>query len=457
VTVCAWCFLVPAAQQRPPDYSRLSGYVVSSDTAYVMMSAQPVAGDRIMNLSWAPTGMFLLATRSDTGSPSSFRGAVLGQNPPEAPETSVILYNLETKKSASIWKGRADVFGLESIAWLSGTNEAVIVSREKLRTEDPENPMPSRQTVWLLDANHGSMSAIMTQDQRSGSPTCGVLASPAKPFALICLLNGGMQAEVVGPNATSRPNAMQFSYRYLSRDGSLGKLIDMGPVGLTGSWSADGTMPLVVKRERDNGKVKITAFKMQPETAQLEPDPTKQAWKPVDMPVKAEITAGKIVLDGKDKLIRSAWLVGSSNSSRAIIANDASAALVSPTQNAVAYISDGVALIRPIVKIPGKAFLEALAAAERSRLMSNAKQVALAAIMYGSDYDDVLPGSGSNIGDILNPYARNSDIFDGLNYTFKGGSMSDIKDPAHTSLGYVQGSGGRAVIYADGHVEWVPG
>jgi hypothetical protein len=35
-------------------------------------------------------------------------------------------------------------------------------------------------------------------------------------------------------------------------------------------------------------------------------------------------------------------------------------------------------------------------------------------------------------------------------------SVKDVECPATTQVGYVRGSGGRAVIYADGYVEWLP-
>jgi hypothetical protein len=39
-------------------------------------------------------------------------------------------------------------------------------------------------------------------------------------------------------------------------------------------------------------------------------------------------------------------------------------------------------------------------------------------------------------------------------YTFGGGSLASIDAPAETIIGYVTGPGGRAAIYADGHVKW---
>jgi hypothetical protein len=88
-------------------------------------------------------------------------------------------------------------------------------------------------------------------------------------------------------------------------------------------------------------------------------------------------------------------------------------------------------------------------------VLSNAKQLGLAALMYAQDYDEVLP-TGDGINGKLAPYLKNESLFDGFTYTFGGGSLSGIDKPAETELGFVTGPGGRAIIFIDGHVKWKP-
>jgi hypothetical protein len=139
-----------------------------------------------------------------------------------------------------------------------------------------------------------------------------------------------------------------------------------------------------------------------------------------------------------------------------MIAADASVVELSPTHGGVAYITNGVAILRPIVRLPKESFLKAVVEVERRRAVDRAKMAGLAALMYGGDYDDTLPGQAFDMHDVLAPYAKDRDILKDLVYTFPGGNMADVKDPAKTELGYVPGPGGRAVIYLDGHVVWVP-
>ena len=76
-------------------------------------------------------------------------------------------------------------------------------------------------------------------------------------------------------------------------------------------------------------------------------------------------------------------------------------------------------------------------------------------MMYAEDDDKVFPGPES-INEKIKPYVKNQDLFEGFVYTFPGGDMRNIKEPAKTEPGYVAGPRGRAIIYADGHVVWQP-
>jgi len=87
-------------------------------------------------------------------------------------------------------------------------------------------------------------------------------------------------------------------------------------------------------------------------------------------------------------------------------------------------------------------------------VLNNAKQAGLSLLMYAQDYDETLPGQDKPILDILLPYTKNVQVLAGLVYTYPGGKMADIPEPSKTELGYWPGEGGRAYIYADGHVVW---
>ena len=98
----------------------------------------------------------------------------------------------------------------------------------------------------------------------------------------------------------------------------------------------------------------------------------------------------------------------------------------------------------------------ARSAAERTVLLSNAKQVGLAFLLYASDMDDEFPANGADWQEQIMPYLKNRDIMSGFVYSFKGGNATNVESPASTELGYISGAGGRAVVYVDGHAKWIP-
>jgi hypothetical protein len=138
-----------------------------------------------------------------------------------------------------------------------------------------------------------------------------------------------------------------------------------------------------------------------------------------------------------------------------LVTSDGTNGALSPTFNAVAYSHLGTVMVRQIVQVPREAYLKARDASLRTAALSKAKQNGLALIMWAGDNDDNFP-SKDGWQDGIKPYVLNASIIDGFNYTFGGGPVSGIADPANTMLGFVNGPGGRAVVYADGHARWVP-
>lgn len=139
----------------------------------------------------------------------------------------------------------------------------------------------------------------------------------------------------------------------------------------------------------------------------------------------------------------------------ALIEFDASSAALSPTGEEVLVVSRGVALIRPITPAPIDEFLEKLEQQLRSEVLMKAKLAGVALILYATDNDDRFPPKTANVEDLLSPYVKDREVLKGFVYTFGGGDMASIQNPADTEMGYVVGPGGRAVVFADGHAKWV--
>ena len=105
--------------------------------------------------------------------------------------------------------------------------------------------------------------------------------------------------------------------------------------------------------------------------------------------------------------------------------------------------------------------------AQKAAALSNMKQVALSAMLYCSDYDDVFPyaNSTSQAQSQLLPYLKNKSLFSSpnggrilYNTSLSGVSAVSIPSPAEVVLFYEEQTwpdGTRAVGYCDGHAKMV--
>jgi hypothetical protein len=145
------------------------------------------------------------------------------------------------------------------------------------------------------------------------------------------------------------------------------------------------------------------------------------------------------------------WLESTTGGDRpeVLLAGDGAGGTLSPTGEAVLYLSEQAAWVTALHIGPKEPFVSNIKAA----LQSNAKQLGLAMRMYAQDYDDALPAPGSGVQSAFEPYHKNNDIYDGFNYTFGGGTIAADK-LAQTEIGTVDGPGGRFIIYGDGRVVW---
>jgi hypothetical protein len=98
----------------------------------------------------------------------------------------------------------------------------------------------------------------------------------------------------------------------------------------------------------------------------------------------------------------------------------------------------------------------------RQEAVSNAKQIALALLMYAEDHDHAFPPSGADIAEAIAPYLTSQELFyhpaQPDQFIFKyllpeGTNLSDIADAANTIVAVLDLGGPEEVLcYADGHV-----
>lgn len=436
-------------------------HVLSGASAFLLLPPQPVIGDRVQSMSWSPTGEYLALIKITSEDANAIKSAIAGSEFEPKRERSLVIYDVKNKKSTTLWTGQQAKGMISEPMWLTGSNRFFVILDEKLRTVDPNHPNPSQQSLLVIDAGRGTSDTVLKVEQEGGFPMLDVNPSPADESAILTIdrtLGSAAMPPTAASGTLTAPAAAptQSEHYILRRSGELvGPLKFPTSVRFTGWKSPDGAPVFMSWKRGPDGRRMQDLVSVDPASGKLESITNFMEWQPkgTAAPVDAVIVEG-------DKHTRpitgNAWLVSSNEDSRAEIAAEASNIELSPRYNAVAYISNGVALVRPLLQVPKSSFLKAVVEAERQRAMMDAKMSGLAALMYGADYDDVLPGQNFTISDILAPYMKDRAALDKLVYTFQGGNLSDVKDPANTELGYISGPGGRAIIYVDGHVIWKP-
>lgn len=139
------------------------------------------------------------------------------------------------------------------------------------------------------------------------------------------------------------------------------------------------------------------------------------------------------------------------------LSKEADQALVNPQESKVLFIAHGVAFVSDLVPINLEAAIKGLTEKAIEQAKSIAKQNATSAVIYATDYDDVLPFSSASARDALYPYIKNRFLQDNVVWTnLMGQKLTELSDPSKTELGYVPGPGGRAIIFADSSVRWRP-
>lgn len=477
--------LAPARAQSFPSTNRV---LASGDEAIFLPPPDLVATGVVERAEWSPTGGHVAAVRTTLRFPARI------QEPPSAetlaPETSLVLWNAETRRSQEVWRARSGPNPVVAFEWLPRTETAFAL----VDLPQPAAPVPAgapqpapdappamRPQRWLfrLDAPHGAFRALASVSQDSI-----LRAAPDRPVALLASPQAGwlrlMGADGEVRNVFRAAEGQAVDVQFWAADGSLAYHVVSGEGGAvkrawrrfdpgTGETSElprpprPYTVPLSVAAEPDvavgaprvNAASAADSLHLLREAAPLpEPHPILNGTAPAPPPQAGP--PGSRVPASPREMVHPLWLLGDSDGQRthALVAADGDWASFSPRGDAILYVSEGSAWVVPLVRMPKALYLAARAAAERAVLLSNGKQVALALLMYSQDYDNQLPDSSAAPDAFLGPYVPSNALLDGFVYTFGGGSLKDVADPSKTMVGYIPGPGGRANVFLDGHVSW---
>ena len=415
-----------------PDTQRI---VFTEKDAILVAPSQVIASGLVEKADWSPSGRYVLAARTAFKLPA-------GPGLPPSFRQSLLLWDAESSKSVDVWSGATEADQRPSYQWLASGDVAFGVGLWTPPAR-PNMPPPAPQE-WLLriDARRGTLKPLFALP-----PLTILMASPRDPLAVLFNVN-------------------ERVIRVLKSDGTLLRQVAF-PQTLTPAfprWGADGRL-LVSAAPMPDEKGKVTGSQVEL-ALELSAGGFVKLDKPVaDAPPKPTASNEELVLTTTQAVLQSGtvnqkvaplWLAATANKgeSRALVCANAELGALSPRGDSVLFIADGAALVAPLMRLPKAAFVEVRNAALRAQVLNSGKQLGLALIIYANEHEDRLPAAGEPLETLLEPYAKSDRLFDGFVYTFAGGKISDIAEPVTTMLGYVTGPGGRAELWADGHVTW---
>jgi len=438
-----------AVAQYPPDVKCL----VSNGQGYAFGNPRQIAVGLASGINVSPDGRFVsMRTIAPMDPLDEVRGKAT------SPRYLMSIWDSRTDQTWKVAEATDAAPVMFDFTWSPGTGQGVLIQSRTVQVDKAEKlevvidrvsaPTKNRQTVSRHIVDYGNRAE----------------ASPYGRYVLVTGLDGGTRDEVVdvasGRRQTVPPLAENES-RYWGggglvvfgrdatglvrrvRDVSLPEVAPSGgptelpadtiePPFLTSILDfpgKEGTRVLAVMASDTDQR--ITA------AAQAGLPPRVEGQKPAATPV------AKMAVE--DPSLRGP----------VVIDLDPSEQVVSPQGRFVAYAKRGGVYICPFEKVEEDWLRKLMAKRAQLRAMNKAKQVGTALMIYGADYDDLLPPNG-NWQNIVDPYLKNRELTNGFNYIMDGQDLAKLESPSTTEIGSVDTPYGRAVVYGDGHVKWVP-
>lgn len=431
-------------------------FVLSGNNVYgFLLPVQVVSDAAVQDARWSPDGAYALVKRHQPKVTAEditklIEASAKGQGGPmQAPiEVSLSVWNKKTGKTTELYRRIADPQSIQDVEWVPKSSSVVAEIVTVERSPRGES-LPPQTAIVEFDVRSGASRTL-------ASVTDGALILMTSPTENLTAL--------ISMQIASQPEGKfvrNSSVRFYSVGGKVSPAIDLPTNAAIVGWHDGRTLALHVRKTDDPQEGVLNPVLLDSRTGQMR-EVKGGAW-----PQRSNFAQNQEVGDLKlsppfyrpEPTVRGLLLSAKEETSPnkgALVTMEAEYAEISPAKDGVLYVTRGVALFRPIVAVPKEVYENARKAAERAEAMSRAKQVALGMIMFASDHDDNLPGNGSDWQNNVSPYLKNDSLFNGFNYTFGGGNMSQIERPSDTELGHIPLDGGRVVAYCDGHVKWVP-
>lgn len=415
----------------------LRDFLVTRDRAYCLMPARPVGGPGVTKMSWSPDGRFLVLTGSgmmpETGLPGTNLTLAEFRKASDLSEIWLSLYDVGASHSETVWKAPQKFWSLGDVKWLTGEEEAYVVA--KGHTVDEEGHEVRTTKVFEINAADSRVRDFYTAARSQTEAAIDIFPSPTRPFAVMSVMVRDAAAQpkplslfLIGdPGFTPRPMALESD-----------------PGGIHIEWLQDGMRPVAVREMAGAGNSPgITLLLDFLRGSSRETTNPKLYTAPNPRLLNTDMDASGAL-----------WLVSSEDKAGVVVSPSADKVALAPDSKAIAYVSQGVAMIRPIVTMPVRDYYALREAADRPLAERRARRCYIFLRNYAKAHGDRFPGSSEDVPGLLKEFSDDSTDFEGLTYLFGGGNRSAIASPPTTVLFSFTTVTGRVYGYADGNIRW---
>lgn len=444
-------FVLATTQER---YNSVQKFVLAGKHAHALAGpVKLICNPSVVEADWSPDGNFVIVHQmEDNPTREQMKQAFMDSesNLEEGP-VSIKIWNRKSGRLAEVMRIDPSITEIVSFEWVGGTSTILASITESSGLDNERGRRDGLSQVIEIDALTGSKRTLISS--RVGD---GIHVTSVGKLPLALMLNAAGAAEEAYQLTVYRPGKALLA-QSVPRGHS--------PMAVT----PDGVTLLMAGITRDAQRIRAVSYlAMNLSTgvvSQASPNAMTDEnlihlWERFQVGSEGELSLEPELGTFIQEQLTPVYIVSADRDPKPkgrkrvtpslLVSGEAQMAALSPNGNAVIYVTRGMLFLRNIVALDMAEFEKA----ERADAMNRAKQVALAMLMYASDYDDIAVPNQSDWKDLVEPYIRRSDFFDSFEYTFAGGAITDVRDPSAAQLGYIPVTGGRVVAFLDGHVEF---
>lgn len=457
---CLWAGAAGAQElwtRAPNPMTTARQAVLTGSDAYIVLPPDVVSGANGLTQKAvvSPDGAYILVERSSAL--RRLKSPTLPQTQKKRADADLLLWNVAERRGTVLWQERTTdkaYAAVHVVGWLPGTSTALVEEwKGGVEENSAFDETKMQHRLLSVDAVRGSRRALAILGWSEEARIC-----PTRPVAVL---------------TPYPPNTIRF----VRADGTLGQNVSIDRKNiLWWGWRDDGktfygyavTHDPEMKGKPATSKVETVyvdmgtgAVTIKDGKLEMKVPANPKAFRFTPPSLTATFGDATTRSGENTQSLRSLWLSGTDKDAqgRFLLAADVDdKPLILP--NAIVYQSHGIVFAVPLIRLDRDAFITERRKVYQAETISRAKQIGLALLGYAADNKDNFPPVGSD-KDTYGAYVKNDSVFNnpetgklGLSLVYQQTSTEQIQSPGEYILGYLSGAGGRAIIYADGHVKW---